>query len=138
MGPKGPHENPFNGVAHAQASELRSKWEKRKIYPPRGTQVHLLSGKTSPHAHDPPNPSGLKALFSRKLSPTPLLLPDWTVMCPCLLQDSLGSSLPGHKPHKIVMISSLLCLGTANPFAGIVVFPTPYPVHGKGKGSTNE
>lgn len=69
MGPMGPHENPFSGVAHAQSSELRNKWEKRKLYPPRGTQVHLLVGKTSPHAQDPPNSSGFKALFLWKALP---------------------------------------------------------------------
>lgn len=113
LGPMGPHEYPFSGVTRAQTSELRSKWE-RKLYSPRGTQVHLLAGKTSTHSHDSPNPSGLKAFFFWKALPNTSATPRMDWMCPGLLQGSLGSSLPGHKPHDIVMICFPLCLGTVN------------------------
>lgn len=66
------HENPFSGGVHEQVSELRSKWEARKLYPPRGTQGHLFVGKTSPHAHPMPLEPGLSS--SGKLAPTPLPL----------------------------------------------------------------
>lgn len=62
------HENPFRGGVCEQASKLRTKWEERKLYPPRGTQVHLLVD-FSPCAHDPPKPSGLRALLLWKAHP---------------------------------------------------------------------